>query len=76
MGKVAFDYAFYKRPNWVRANWLSTMQISRPYLRVSTDEQDFTYQTDIEVSARQAGYYFAGVWAVSSGWLSLQSTLG
>lgn len=38
------------------------MQIARLYLRVSTDEQDLTRQADIERSARQAGYYIAGVY--------------
>ena len=38
------------------------MQIARLYLRVSTDEQDLTRQADIEHSARQAGYYIAGVY--------------
>ena len=37
------------------------MQVARLYLRVSTDEQDLTRQTDIERSARQASYYIAGV---------------
>jgi len=38
------------------------MQIARLYLRVSTDEQDLARQADIENSARQAGYYIAGVY--------------
>src|SRR5450631_18944 len=38
------------------------MQIARLYLRVSTDEQDLARQADIEHSARQAGYYIAGVY--------------
>lgn len=38
------------------------MQIARLYLRVSTDEQDLTRQAAIEVSAKQAGYYIAGVY--------------
>jgi DNA invertase Pin-like site-specific DNA recombinase len=38
------------------------MQIARLYLRVSTDEQDLARQADIEYSARQAGYYIAGVY--------------
>jgi DNA invertase Pin-like site-specific DNA recombinase len=38
------------------------MKVARLYLRVSTDEQDLTRQADIEHSARQAGYYIAGVY--------------
>lgn len=38
------------------------MQVARLYLRVSTDEQDLTRQSDIEHTARQAGYYIAGVY--------------
>ena len=38
------------------------MQIARLYLRVSTDEQDLARQAGIEHSARQAGYYIAGVY--------------
>src|ERR1700693_2315939 len=38
------------------------MQIARLYLRVSTAEQDLARQADIEHSARQAGYYIAGVY--------------
>ncbi|HNG04334.1 MAG TPA: hypothetical protein PLQ71_20775, partial [Nitrospira sp.] len=38
------------------------MQIARLYLRVSTDEQDLARQADIEHSARQAGYYIAGIY--------------
>lgn len=38
------------------------MQIARLYLRVSTDEQDLARQAAIEHSARQAGYYIAGVY--------------
>jgi len=38
------------------------MKIARVYLRVSTDEQDLTRQADIERTARQAGYYIAGVY--------------
>ena len=38
------------------------MNIARIYLRVSTDEQDLTRQTDIERSTRDAGYYVAGVY--------------
>src|SRR5450631_3420059 len=38
------------------------MQIARLYLRVSTDEQDLARQADIAHSARQAGYYIAGVY--------------
>jgi DNA invertase Pin-like site-specific DNA recombinase len=38
------------------------MQIARIYLRVSTDEQDLTRQTNIEHSTRAAGYYVAGIY--------------
>ena len=38
------------------------MKIARIYLRVSTDEQDLTRQTEIEQSTRTAGYYVAGVY--------------
>jgi DNA invertase Pin-like site-specific DNA recombinase len=38
------------------------MQIARGYLRVSTAEQDLARQADIEHSARQAGYYIAGIY--------------
>ena len=38
------------------------MKIARIYLRVSTDEQDLTRQTEIELSTRTAGYYVAGVY--------------
>ena len=38
------------------------MQIVRLYLRVSTDEQDLAGRADIEHSARQTGYYIAGVY--------------
>ena len=38
------------------------MKIARIYLRVSTDEQDLTRQTEIEHSTRTAGYYVAGVY--------------
>jgi DNA invertase Pin-like site-specific DNA recombinase len=41
---------------------INFMQIARLYLRVSTDEQDLARQADIENSARQAGYYIAGVY--------------
>ncbi|WP_420237745.1 recombinase family protein [Telmatobacter bradus] len=38
------------------------MRIARLYLRVSTDEQDLTRQSDIVESTRAAGYYVAGVY--------------
>ncbi len=38
------------------------MNIARIYLRVSTDEQDLTRQSDIERNTRDAGYYIAGVY--------------
>jgi DNA invertase Pin-like site-specific DNA recombinase len=38
------------------------MKIARIYLRVSTDEQDLTRQTEIEQSSRMAGYYVAGIY--------------
>ena len=38
------------------------MKIARIYLRVSTDEQDLTRQTNIEHSTRAAGYYVAGIY--------------
>jgi DNA invertase Pin-like site-specific DNA recombinase len=38
------------------------MKIARLYLRVSTEEQDLTRQSEIERGARQAGYYVAGVY--------------
>jgi DNA invertase Pin-like site-specific DNA recombinase len=40
----------------------TSMKIARIYLRVSTDEQDLTRQTEIEQSTRAAGYYVAGVY--------------
>ena len=40
----------------------SSINIARIYLRVSTDEQDLTRQTEIEQSTRTAGYYVAGVY--------------
>ncbi len=39
-----------------------SIKIARIYLRVSTDEQDLTRQTEIEQSTRAAGYYVAGVY--------------
>jgi len=47
-----------------RWGWLlhNAVQIARLYLRVSTDEQDLARQADIEHSARQAGYYIAGIY--------------
>lgn len=50
------------------ANWCipilanPSIKIARIYLRVSTDEQDLTRQTEIEQSTRAAGYYVAGVY--------------
>lgn len=38
------------------------IKVARVYLRVSTDEQDLTRQSEIEQSARTAGYYIAGVY--------------
>ncbi|WP_020160044.1 recombinase family protein [Methylobacter marinus] len=38
------------------------MKVARLYLRVSTDEQDLTRQTDIVHSARAQGYYIAGIY--------------
>ena len=38
------------------------MKVARIYLRVSTDEQDLTRQTEIEHSTREAGFYIAGVY--------------
>jgi DNA invertase Pin-like site-specific DNA recombinase len=38
------------------------IKIARVYLRVSTDEQDLTRQTEIERSARATGYYIAGIY--------------
>lgn len=38
------------------------IKAARVYLRVSTDEQDLTRQSQIEQSARAAGYYIAGVY--------------
>ena len=38
------------------------MKVARIYLRVSTDEQDLTRQTEIEHGTRSAGYYIAGVY--------------
>jgi len=38
------------------------MKVARIYLRVSTDEQDLTRQTDLENDARTAGFYIAGVY--------------
>lgn len=38
------------------------MKIARIYLRVSTVEQDLSRQADMEHSARQAGYYIAGIY--------------
>jgi len=40
----------------------ASIKVARVYLRVSTDEQDLTRQTEIERSARAAGYYIAGVY--------------
>lgn len=39
-----------------------SIKVARVYLRVSTDEQDLIRQTEIELSARTAGYYIAGVY--------------
>lgn len=39
-----------------------SMKVARLYLRVSTEEQDFTRQADIEHSSQAAGYYIAGVY--------------
>lgn len=38
------------------------MKVARLYLRVSTDEQEFARQAEIEQSARSSGYYIAGVY--------------
>lgn len=38
------------------------MNVARLYLRVSTDEQDLARQASVEASARQAGYYIAGIY--------------
>ena len=38
------------------------MEVTRIYLRVSTDEQDLIRQADIEYSTRAASYYIAGVY--------------
>jgi DNA invertase Pin-like site-specific DNA recombinase len=38
------------------------MKVARLYLRVSTDEQDLTRQTDIVHTARAQGYYIAGIY--------------
>lgn len=38
------------------------IKVARVYLRVSTDEQDLTRQSEIEQNARAAGYYVAGVY--------------
>ena len=38
------------------------MKVARIYLRVSTDEQDLTRQTELENDARTAGFYVAGVY--------------
>lgn len=38
------------------------MKIARIYQRVSTDEQDLTRQASIEASAREQGFYIAGVY--------------
>ena len=49
--------------NWCIPNLAnSSINIARIYLRVSTDEQDLTRQTEIEQSTRTAGYYVAGVY--------------
>ncbi len=40
----------------------ASIKVARVYLRVSTDEQDLTRQTEIKRSARAAGYYIAGVY--------------
>lgn len=38
------------------------MKVARIYLRVSTDNQDLTRQREIEINARAAGYYIAGIY--------------
>ncbi len=38
------------------------MKVARIYLRVSTEEQDLTRQTEIVHSARAEGYYIAGIY--------------
>lgn len=38
------------------------MKVACIYLCVSTEEQDFTRQTDIVHSAREEGYYIAGIY--------------
>jgi DNA invertase Pin-like site-specific DNA recombinase len=38
------------------------MKVARIYIRVSTEEQDLTRQADLEHSARQCGFYIAGVY--------------
>ena len=38
------------------------MKVARIYLRVSTEEQDLTRQTEIVHSTRLAGYYIAGIY--------------
>lgn len=39
-----------------------SLKVARIYLRVSTDEQDLTRQAGIEKTARESGYYIAGVY--------------
>jgi DNA invertase Pin-like site-specific DNA recombinase len=38
------------------------MKVARIYLRVSTDKQDLTRQTEIVHSPRTEGYYIAGIY--------------
>jgi DNA invertase Pin-like site-specific DNA recombinase len=38
------------------------MKIARIYLRVSTEEQDLTRQSEIEQATRASGYYVAGIY--------------
>lgn len=38
------------------------MKVARIYLRVSTEEQDLTRQTEIVHSTQAEGYYIAGIY--------------
>jgi hypothetical protein len=59
---LSFLASWLELANWCIPNLAkSSINIARVYLRVSTDEQDLTRQTEIEQSTRTAGYYVAGV---------------
>lgn len=50
------------------------IKIARIYLRVSTDEQDLTRQAQIEIDAKAAGFFIAGVYREKASGASAERT--